>query len=69
MEHNTFFRGSDYMKRTFDGVISKKEQQEIRELVSVLLLLPESDRMLIASNVNILKSRQDIEKARKGRGA
>lgn len=57
------------MKRTFDSVISKKEQQEIRELVSVLLLLPESDRMLIASNVNILKSRQDIEKARKGRGA
>ena len=57
------------MKRTFDGVISKKEQQEIRELVSILLVLPESDRMLIASNVNILKSRQDIEKARKGRGA
>lgn len=52
------------MISTFESIVPKYEQEEIREIVSSLLLLSESDRALILSNVNILKARMDLEKVR-----
>ena len=44
--------------------ISEEEQEEIKEFVSVLVLLPKEDRAVLLSNANALKTRNDIEKAR-----
>lgn len=44
--------------------ISEEEQEEIKEFVSVLVLLPKEDRAILLSNANALKTRNDIEKAR-----
>lgn len=40
------------------------EQEEIKEFVATLLLLPTEDRAVLLSNANALKVRSDIEKAR-----
>lgn len=48
-----------------DIAMSDKEREEIKEFVSVLLLLPEEDRAILLSNANAFKTRRDIEKARK----
>lgn len=45
--------------------IPKDEQEEIKEFVSVLLLLPKEDRAVLLSNANAFKVRRDIEKARR----
>ena len=45
--------------------ISKNEQEEIREFVATLLLLPKEDRAVLLSNANAFKVRRDIEKARR----
>lgn len=45
-------------------IISEEEQEEIKEFVSVLVLLPKEDRAVLLSNANALKTRNDIEKAR-----
>lgn len=45
-------------------IISEEEQEEIKEFISVLVLLPKEDRAVLLSNANALKTRNDIEKAR-----
>ena len=59
------------MKRTFDGVISKKEQQEIRDFISTILVLPESDRAILMTYAKAYKVRMEVEEEnkRKDRGA
>lgn len=42
----------------------KDEQEEIKEFVSTLILLPTEDRAVLLSNANAFKVRRDIEKAR-----
>lgn len=54
------------MEDLLKKVITKDEQEEIKELVSTLLLLPKEDRAVILSNVYAFKVRRDIEKAKKG---
>lgn len=45
-------------------VVSKDEQEEIKEFVATLLLLPKEDRAVLLSNANAFKVRRDIEKAK-----
>lgn len=45
-------------------VVPKSEQEEIKEFVSMLLLLPKEDRAILLSNANAFKVRRDIEKAK-----
>lgn len=45
-------------------VISKDEKEDIKKLVSMLLILPKEDRAILLSNANALKARRDIEIAR-----
>lgn len=45
-------------------VIPTEEQEEIKELVATLLLLPKEDRAVLLSNANAFKVRRDIEKAK-----
>lgn len=52
---------ADLLKMT----IPKDEQEEIKEFVSTLLLLPKEDRAVLLSNANAFKVRRDIEKARR----
>ena len=53
------------MENTLDVIIPKDEQEEIKEFVSTLLLLPKEDRAVLLSNANAFKVRRDIEKARR----
>lgn len=48
-----------------DILIPQDEQEEIKEFVSMLLLLPKEDRAILLSNANAFKVRSDIEKARR----
>lgn len=52
------------MKNEFEKIISDEEKEEIKEFVSVLLLLPKEDRAILLSNANAFKTRRDIAKAR-----
>ena len=52
------------MANTLDLSIPKDSQEEIKEFVSVLLLLPKEDRAILLSNANAFKTRNDIEKIR-----
>lgn len=54
------------MPNLLDLTIPKEEQEEIKEFVATLLLLPKEDRAVLLSNANAFKVRRDIEKARKG---
>lgn len=53
-----------YMAELFELEIPEKEQEEVKEFVSTLLLLPKEDRAVLLSNANALKVRRDIERAR-----
>lgn len=53
------------MPNLLDITIPKEEQEEIKEFVSTLLLLPKEDRAVLLSNANAFKVRRDIEKARR----
>lgn len=44
--------------------ITQDEREEIKELVSVFILLSKEDRAVLLSNANAFKVRRDIEKAR-----
>lgn len=44
--------------------VSQDEQEEIREFLSTILLLPKEDRAILLSNANAFKVRRDIERAR-----
>lgn len=50
------------MANTLDLFIPKDSQEEIKEFVSVLLLLAKEDRAILLSNANAFKTRNDIEK-------
>lgn len=50
------------MKDILEMIIQKNEQEEIKELVSTLLLLPKEDRAILLSNANAFKVRRDIER-------
>lgn len=45
-------------------IVSDDEQEEIKEFIATLLLLPKEDRAILLSNANALKVRRDLEKAR-----
>lgn len=45
--------------------ISEKDREEIKEFISVLLLLPAEDRAVLLSNANAFRVRRYIEKAKK----
>lgn len=47
--------------------ITKDEREEIKELVSVFILLSKEDRAVLLSNANAFKVRRDIEKAREAK--
>ena len=53
------------MKPYIEKIIPEEEREEIKEFVSILLLLPKEDRAILLSNANAFKTRRDIEKARK----
>ena len=53
------------MTDVLEKTVSKEEQEEIKEFVSTLLLLPKEDIAVLLSNANALKVRRDIERARK----
>ena len=44
--------------------VPQDEQEEIREFLSTILLLPKEDRAVLLSNANAFKVRRDIERAR-----
>ena len=52
------------MAELFELEIPEKEQEEVKEFISTLLLLPKEDRAVLLSNANALKVRRDIERAR-----
>ena len=49
-------------------VMTPDEQEEIKEFVSILLLLPKEDRAVLLSNANAFRVRRDLEKAASGAG-
>lgn len=51
------------MTDVLEMVIPKEEQEDIKELVSTLLILPKEDRAVLLSNANAFKVRRDIELA------
>lgn len=53
------------MAEVLEMFIPKDEQEEIKEFVSTILLLPKEDRAVLLSNANAFKVRRDIEKAKK----
>lgn len=53
------------MAEVLEMLIPKDEQEEIKEFVSTILLLPKEDRAVLLSNANAFKVRRDIEKAKK----
>lgn len=53
------------MTDLLEMTMTKDEQEEIKELVSILILLPKEDRAMLLSNANALKTRIDIEKAKR----
>lgn len=55
------------MTDVLEMVIPKEEQEDIKELVSTLLILPKEDRAVLLSNANAFKVRRDIELARQGK--
>jgi hypothetical protein len=52
------------MAELLDMAIPKEEQEEMKEFISTILLLPKEDRAMLLSNANALKVRRDIEKAK-----
>lgn len=52
------------MAEILDVAIPKEEQEEMKEFISTILLLPKEDRAMLLSNANALKVRRDIEKAK-----
>lgn len=53
------------MSNVLDMAIPKEDQDEIKEFVSTLLVLPKEDRAVLLSNANAFKVRRDIERAKK----
>lgn len=54
------------MKDLLEMTIPKDEQEEIKEFISIIILLSKEDRAMLLSNANTLKVRRDIERFKKG---
>lgn len=52
------------MEDIFKIVVPQDEQEEIREFIATILLLPKEDRAVLLSNANAFKVRRDIERAK-----
>lgn len=52
------------MTETTEKSITEDEKEEINKIASMLITLPREDRAVILSNANILKVRNDLERAR-----
>ncbi|MDE6905304.1 MAG: hypothetical protein K2P76_10280 [Lachnospiraceae bacterium] len=52
------------MTNMLEMVIPENEQEEIKEFISTLLLLPKEDRAMLLFSANAFKVRSDIEKAK-----
>lgn len=57
-------KGSENVVDVLNMVIPNEEQEEIKEFISTLLLLPKEDRAVLLSNANAFRVRRDIEKAK-----
>lgn len=55
------------MKNLLEMALPEAEQEELKEFISTILLLPHEDRAVLLSNANALKVRGDIERARRKR--
>ncbi len=55
------------MAKLLEQIIPDDEREEIKEFISILILLPKEDRAVLLSNATVLKIRNDLEKADKSR--
>ncbi|MBS4931139.1 MAG: hypothetical protein KH020_07390 [Clostridiales bacterium] len=51
------------MKENINLILDQEKKKDINEMIAILMILPESDRTILMSNANILKTRQDYVKA------
>lgn len=54
------------MKENINLILDQEKKKDINEMIAILMILPESDRTILMSNANILKTRQDYVKANGG---
>lgn len=52
------------MTGTLDSMIPEEQREEIKELISIMVVLPKEDRAVLLSNAHVLKVRKDIETSR-----
>lgn len=52
------------MENVLGMVLPKEEQEDIKEFVATLLVLPKEDNTILLSIANAFKIRREIEKAR-----
>lgn len=52
------------MAGILEAMIPEDQREEIKELVSILVVLPKEDRAVLLSNAHVLKVRSDIEKSK-----
>lgn len=60
----TSTKGGADMDDFLKAIIPKEDQEEIKEFISTLLVLPKEDRAVLLSNANAFRVRRDIEKAK-----
>lgn len=53
------------MDNVLKEIVTDSDKEEIKEFMSILMLLSKEDRAVLLSNANAFKVRRDIEKARK----
>lgn len=53
------------MFKELEQVMPKEEQEELKEFLSVLIVLPKEDRAVLLSNANAFRVRNDVEKSKK----
>ena len=50
------------MSDATEKIITKEEQEEIKEFISIVLTLPTTDKVILLSNAKAFKTLRDIEK-------
>lgn len=55
------------MPEVLERVIPEEEKEEIKEFLSVVLVLPKEDRAVLLANANAFRVRSDIERIKKDR--
>ena len=50
------------MENLLEMTVSKEEQEEIKEFISTLLLLPKEDRAILLSNANAFSEQEENKK-------